>query len=851
MNLFVRSALVVAVAATGPAPAATAGRALPEDGQAPPFEHDASLFAVNAVMNSGFELVADSTTTPAKYGAFWRDAFVPEPGTPDDRIEEYADDRRALFLQPGASEVSQIVTLYGPESVRFTLTLRVRPTQNAGLRVRFQTQNERQIVYALRSAALASDSETDGTALHIVASDPPDGEGFHHYRLALGADMMTETGAPPDPWCRLSFSAEGGPVLVDDVVGAHFLPRVKPTELRELLLDEVRDLLKIQLGSRDAKNPKLRGLGLVDAETGYQTGTLHNVETGEVKSWNTTHLGIGGAQILMLRYLRIEDEDPDSAALQDLVRKRLRTFLFSLFKQNIYGPTGLYCLWNQRDQQQQLEAALVGSAFIEYVMDAAAQFPNDRRIPQHALEVCDKMAMAMVNSRDQHDLPRDVPFGRGPGGNWFGRMPEKLFPSGLLAKPMSGSYDQAWAIQSDRSWYKDFDPTVGLALMWRHTARPRYLEAIHQVIAKFDRQFDASRYDLENDTDDHYGHNARMSLEAYARSGHQIPELLQFAQEITDYRLPRDLPWDKGLWIEGLRLGSFTTADQPRAFLGPSRLHNMTAEENPESHDLEAYRHQVRELAKADQKRRILDDGHTNDASSYLWEMISACFIGDDIQPCNKGLKWEGDMGDQFFGPNVNGFKALSRSIEISDPGGDREFVAWYAAMHAHTLKVYRRAYGYRVGLPVETGRRYDIPEKYLEGWSDEHYHQVTPQFVHAETLEDCKLTVDPDSVQIASVRRLDAQTAEVVLSGPPERNATLYAAAGTRFSNLGVTDWRLRFTDPAAVDTLSRPCRLDADGRATVSFPFTGARMSIDVTLECDDGRGTEDLASGEFRLE
>jgi hypothetical protein len=117
------------------------------------------------------------------------------------------------------------------------------------------------------------------------------------------------------------------------------------------------------------------------------------------------------------------------------------------------------------------------------------------------------MADAMVRLRREHDLPRHVPYGRGPGGNWFGRMPEKVSALGELAPPKKHTYDQSWAIAFDRSWYHDFDTAVGLMRVHRVTPKADYADAVRIACAKFDRAFDATRYDMENDTDDHYGRN--------------------------------------------------------------------------------------------------------------------------------------------------------------------------------------------------------------------------------------------------------------------------------------------------------------------------------------------------------
>src|SRR6185369_16714974 len=86
-----------------------------------------STITVNALLNSGFELVADSTTTPPKYGAYWLGAFSEKEGDAESLVAQgdaFRGERR-LALPAGRSVLQKIVA--DPplaDSVRVGLALR-------------------------------------------------------------------------------------------------------------------------------------------------------------------------------------------------------------------------------------------------------------------------------------------------------------------------------------------------------------------------------------------------------------------------------------------------------------------------------------------------------------------------------------------------------------------------------------------------------------------------------------------------------------------------------------------------------------------------------------------------------
>jgi hypothetical protein len=797
--------------------------------------------AINSILNSGFEMVADSTTSPPKYGAYWENAFAPRECDPWSCIELEPDGNRVARLDPTARPIQQILTLFGPHSDAFTVELRWRPEHaESRLVVLFQSEGGAELTF------LAGPALEGATAL-AVAEGERDAAGFMRLRLEIGATFRELAGAAPPAWATLSFRALGGAVALDDVTAAHHLPRVTHSDLKEALLADVRDALAVWL--EDASGRSGKGLALIDRDSGYATATGFDVESGAVLG-RTHVVAIGGIHEVLLRYARIPNLSPDDATLLG-ARDVLRTFAYSALKNNVYAPTGLYCLYDRAAKRPITTAELSPTHFIQTILDIAELFPDDAVLANYAKFHAEKMADVMVKLRAEHDLPRNIPFGRGAGGNWFGRMPEKVSPLGVLAPPKKATYDQSWAIAFDRSWYHDFDTAVGLMRVHRVKPKPDYLEAVRIACAKFDRVFDATRYDMENDTDDHYGRNVESALEAFRYSNGDAPELLAFAQHATDHRLDRTRPLGESVWVQGIRLGSFTTGDQPRGFRGPVGLYRLPRDQNALTSGFEPYVDALREITHADLRRRLLDDGFLTEASSFQWRMISACFRGNFIAPCDSGTNWEGNMGDLFAGPPTNAFRALLRVLEIDHPGQDREWVAWHAALHAHVLERYRARYGYRFGLSIETGRRYGLRESDLQGWSTTHPYGLAVTLLHTELLESGVLERAPAGVRIRQVTAAEnGEGVRITIEGPPGRRVAVFAADAVRSESVSENDARLRRVSrrlPHHVENAT----FGADGAAELLLPVPGARVAIDVELPFLDGSPRlEDLAGGEFAI-
>lgn len=810
-------------------------------GSIPPSDE---AFPVSLTMNSGFELVADSTTLPPKYGAYWENAFAPRECDPTSSIVLREDGNRVARLDPYRPPIQQILTLHGPYSSAFRVELRFKPeSPDARLVVRFQSEEGREITWTSGTSA------TGETAFPIVATVRDD-DGFERAVIDVGSTFQSLAEVAPPPWALLSLHSVGGVVQVDDVVAAHWLPRISHRELKDALLADIRDAIAVFI--EEATGPSGKGLGLVDRQSGYQTRGSFDVETGKGITENTV-VGITGIHEVLLRYARIPNlakDDPTLLAARDV----LKQLAFSALKNNVFATTGLFCLYDRVKKKPLTDVELSPTHFIQTILDVADLFPDDKVLGNYARFHAEKMADTMIRLRREHDLPRDVPYGRGLGGNWFGRMPEKVSPLGFLAPPKQKTYDQSWAIAHDRSWYHDFDTAVGLMRVHRVIPKPEYLDAVRIACHKFDRAWDATRYDMENDTDDHYGRNVETAIEAYRNSGGALPELLDFVQRATDHRLGRFVPSGETVWIQGIRLGSFTTGDQPRAFRGPLGLYRLPREANPLTSGFEPYVDAIRELTRADLRRRLLDDSTYTEASSFQWRMIAMCFRKNFIAPCDSGTNWEGDMGDLFAGPPANLYRALLRALELDRAGLDREWVTWYALVHDHVLARYRAKYGYRFGLSKETGRRYGIHEQYLEGWSTTHPYGLAITLLHTELLETGALEREAASVRIESVTRDADGTVRVEVAGPPLRGVEIHVAPRASFEDVAPHDARLRHVARSRPHASTR-ITLDESGRGVANFESAGDSIAIDVELPCElapqDGfTRIEDLRGGTYSL-
>lgn len=791
-------------------------------------DEPSARFAVNVVLNGDFELAADTSVSPAKYGSYWKNAFEYAKGTSTSQISELAPGQHAARLEPGRDLLRQALTLYGPYADRFALRVRVkRPAPEVLAHVLVRSGVDFDLHYVLGDKSVVPDVSTK--PIQLTPIEPPDADGFATYRLEVGRDFASFHKARPGPWVEIQFGAERGVALIDDVVGTHWLPRVSPHELRAMLLDEIRTMLWQYFGAKDGQ-PR-PGLEFVDPTTGYQVVGRYDCNNGKPTQMESA-VGIAGIHEIALRYCHVADDAPDAEALRTLLRTRLRTHLESLLRHNVFPSTQLYTFVDPKTFEPKLELAVAPSHYIHHTLDVAALFPEDAALAASVRERVLAMADALVRIRAQHDLPHTVQFGRDAGGNWFGRMPEKFHPDGRLDQPRT--YNQAWAISQNRSWYYDFQTAHGLMRAWSLEPKEEYLQTALGAIARFDRKFDAQRFDLENDTDDHYGFNVESLLKAYDASGRKITAFLDTAQTFTDYRLPRDAAWDANLWIEGVRLGSFCAGDQPRAFRGPTGLYLLDSRSNPATSGFEPYLFAVRELARGDMKHRLLDDGFTQDASGFMWTMISACFKSDFIGPCSMNLKWEGDMGDLFAGPASNGFRALARGIEIGGGGGMLEFTAWYATVFDHTMALFRKPFGYRYGMSVETGKRYGIPERYLEGFSDDNPYGIGCVLVHADLVESGALDVELPRLDGIEAAAAEDGNVAITVRGPAGAGVRVRAATRESPRQLGVVDWRLRWiTDPAAP---SATAVLDAAGAARVVLPLRAkGRVLAEAELDAN----------------
>jgi hypothetical protein len=303
--------------------------------------------------------------------------------------------------------------------------------------------------------------------------------------------------------------------------------------------------------------------------------------------------------------------------------------------------------------------------------------------------------------------------------NWFGHIPPKLTPSGDIDTPRR--FNTAWAIVTQRKfWYHVFKSPA--AIMRVHAVRPGPddLAGIRRVGSLYERTWDAHRYQLENDTDDHYGYLCEDLLVLLEHGEGRVPKALELVQAATDYRLAPEATAGDTLWVQGVRLGTACAGDSPRAFKGLADLYALPQEINAATAGLPMYREALLELAANDFKGRQLTNAQFTESFFEDWEMVCICYRGnlqgDCRNPPPKG--WHGDVGDTFGGPPTTGIDAQVQAYRVAGEDIRPQILARLGTILHVTESTLRREYGYLYGLDAEIARQYELPEKYTHGVS-------------------------------------------------------------------------------------------------------------------------------------
>jgi hypothetical protein len=712
-----------------------------EEGMAsrPGPERPAPALAVNGLYNSGFEQICDATTEPPKYGAYWKGAFSGEEGNPMDLVVEDRpfQGRRCLRITPKDGSVLQKVTADPRWTDRARVVLALRLERGARLEVvledgrgltvgaSFQSKGKTEKGLPPRLEAAWTDASPTSEGIRIFPAGD-ESLGWSLACLDAGGRFEQVFGSKPIPRLNLRlqcFGPEGAAADLDEVFMEVFWPRLTAGELASRIIEKVLWTLETWYLPVDEG-----GLGLVDLDTGYLAYATFHVETGKDRR-KSPFGNLHAIHNILRRWILFAGE----RGWDDEVRfwtPFLERFTRSLVQNNFDPETGLPRLVHLENLEPNEEAPVTVGSYIEFLLKASEAL-DDEALRTECLRTARAAADRLIALQQEHDLPRrkhrnvvrySAEKGKfeGEWPNWYGYIPDRLTPGGEIEHPRR--FNTSWAILSGRSfWYHYFKSAA--AIMEVHALEPRDedLPAVRRVLGNYHRDWDAARYDLENDTDDHYGYLCEDAIRVLERSEGQLTEALRLLQEATDHRLARDAKRiDDTLWIQAVRLGTPCAGDSPRALLGLLEFYELAAHINTTSSGLSLYREALLELARNDFKGRQLTNGQFTESFFKYWEMVCICFRGSYQGDCRDHPPsfWHGDVGDTFGGPPNMPINAQTVAYRAAR-GGERELILSALGIIEHvTETTMRRPHGYLYGLDTEIAEQYELPEKYRMGVS-------------------------------------------------------------------------------------------------------------------------------------
>lgn len=737
----------------------------------------AETVAIDAIENGGFEWIADGTTTPPKYGAYWLGAFVAEEGDPTDLIVDDVAHRgaRSLRLGPGEAVLQKLVA-----DDRWTDTVRarlaVRLGDGAALEVALEDGPGERVALVVGGApgegplvAWRDGTEMPEVAPRRVAAGARGDGDWWLVDVPFGEAFVRAHGRAPTPRLNLHLAQVGeGVAHVDDVVARVDWPTTTGAELVARARDVVRWQLELWWMPRDRG-----GLGLVDPATGYVVSGRYDVDTGAAEP--TERFGhLHTVHTLLLQWLELSHDqgwDDEVARWTPALERVVRTLLAN----NIDPRTQLPRSVELDDRRPRGEAPVTVGSYLSFLVDAS-KVVADEALAERCRAQARRTADSLVWLAKTHDLPRerknDLTLDRATGvlegqvDNWFGHMPPKLAPTGEIDQPRR--FNSAWAIATGRPfWYHLLKTPAAIAKVHAIAPQPGDVAAIAKAVSLYEREWDAARYDLENDTDDHYGYHAEdvVDILEHLPPG-AVPEALASLHEATEHRLSRDGGTIHDmLWIQAVRLGTPCAGDSPRAFQGVAALAALDDERNPLSSGDPLYRDAILELARNDLKGRQLTNAQFTESFFGKWEMVCICFRGTYQGDCREHPAdyWHGDVGDTFGGPPTTGLEAQALAFAVAPPDRRQEFASALALVDDVTQRTMRREYGMLFGLDESIARQYELPEKYTIGVSN----QTPAAMAYAMSWLRCARDLLSAEETPRSAPRIERRGDEVVVSGP------------------------------------------------------------------------------------
>ncbi|GJM22961.1 MAG: hypothetical protein DHS20C15_28760 [Planctomycetota bacterium] len=674
--------------------------------------------ACEGLLNRDFGMLTDATTATPKLGGYWRGAFAPEQGVADDRVELVSHatchhsgtslNPQRLVLEPGQPPVVQKIV--ADERWSDLLSVHVDSSgPHPGSRL--QDTPGGTLVMTLR----------DGPGRTVSADVPR-----HGGTLELGALFREAHGVAPTPRLELKLHAKAGPVEVNFVSARVFLPAATREELVERTAEHMRRALELWCLPRGEG-----GLGLVDFESGRVLAESYDVVTGK-RGAARKQVGFHTIHNVLIAWLRIARHEgwaDEVARWTPLLERSMRRLLSEHFNAHNHLPFNRDASSGKASYDQ---AISVGS-WIDVLLDAHAVL-DDEELREDLVSQARRTADTLVRLAQRHDLdpvkfPNETKLERSTGlikgeqPNWFGHMPNKITTRGQLDPPRR--YNTAWAIVSGRSFWYHLLKTPA-AVMRVHALRPGPddISVVTRALEQYERPWDAARYDLENDTDDHYGYLMEdgMRILNDTRALPDSPELdrlraraEQLVRGATEHRLESGLS-DIGdsLWIQAIRLGTACAGDSPRAFKGLRKLIDFA----PQHERADFYRAAILELAANDFKGRQLTNGQFTESFFKNWEMVCICFSGTYQGDCRERPldEWQGDVGDIFGGPPKSSLEAQATAWRVASEAQRPAILARFATILDVSERDLLREYGFVYGLDPAVALQYELPEKYTHG---------------------------------------------------------------------------------------------------------------------------------------
>lgn len=835
------------------APAARQGAARGAAPDAAP----ARTLEVNGLLNSGFEWIADSTTQPPKYGAYWLGAFAAVEGDPTSFVSDERPYRgaRCLRLSPTTGEVLQKIATDPRGTEQLVVSLALRSSGNGALTITLEDGPGRRTALRLdapaAAAATAAPSVVDTQGRPVAPLTVQDGgDGWWRVALPLGAQFVAEHGEPPIPRLNLRLagggSEAGSRVDVDEVVARVRWPQVSPAELRRSIESQALATLETWFLS-----PAEGGRGLMDPQTGYVAFSGCNVETGAPNAAERT-LGFHTIHKLLTKWMREArrlGRDDEVARWQPWLARITRSLLANNFDPDTALPRTVLAgtLAPENDK------AVTVQAYVGALLDAR-ELTDDAELAQSCLRQARAIADRLIALQREHDIPADqaprpplwsAKLGRFEGdvSNWHGFLPDRITPKGGIETDKL--YYTSWAILTGRSfWYEMLRSPAAIVRVNAAAPRAGDLAVVESIARRFHRDWDAARYDLENDTDDHYGYLAEDGIEMLELAGAKLPGVLALVQGATDHRLPRDVAsLDDTLWIQALRLGTACAGDSPRAFNGPLGLYELPPEVNPASAGLALYREALLELAANDFKGRQLTNAQFTESFFKNWEMVCICYRGTYQGDCREHPAdyWNGDVGDTFGGPPYSAIDAQADAWRVAGPAERPVVLARLAILRDVTDATMRRRWGYLFGLDPAIARQYALLEKYVIGLSAQSSAGVGYAMAWMRLLPELPDESLPPLPQATIVTGDDGARA-LEVRGPAGGVIALPSQAQPFAAPLSDRDGRMLALDvgrlPGGLDAAPR-LTLGADGRAQLPLAELAATAGLGQPLLLDPASG------------